>query len=620
MSLLLEALKKAEKSKQANAARQDARGSPSGRAPEKVREPSPATEPQEAFDLNELTLAPPRESAPPGEESGATAFPEISLPEVEPAGAAAPLEIPALEIPAWEPPAPEAPTRTPDAEAASHPSEAPAIALSMELPESPAGKAEPFLALDFPQAEASPEQKPERKENLEAVPPPSLAPIEPVAPQPGEIQTDGEPHHIPVGGGLPPSFSVTETQGSGPRPFLQGGGADGTGAATPSQPLPPAPAAPTRPAAASAAASGAEAAKKILAASRGKPVSNPKLLGGILLVSILAGAAGYYYYQQTLAQPGIGFRLPPPVGQAPLAPPAETPVAPPAEPPAATPAEAPAAPEQPAHIAEKSAEKPAPPPEAPARVPKKAAEKNAAPPSADTLSGSVPAATPPSATPTTPARPMTATNGDVAGNGIRIRRDSGEARLDPLLAGAWQAYMAGDSARAENDYRRVLKQQPNSRDALLGLAAIASGRGQPNEAAALYQQVLQLDPRDAAAQAGLIGLRGYSDPNASESRLKILLGQSPDAGYLHFALGNLYAHQSRWPEAQEAYFNALHSDAGNADYAFNLAVSLDHLDQHRLALDYYRRALDLAAQGKAAAFDRARAKNRIQELLPPPQG
>lgn len=587
MSLLLEALKKAEKSKQANAARQDARISPGGHAPEKVREPSPVAEPLETFDLNELTLAPPQESAAPGEESGATAFPEISLPEAEPAGAAAPLEIPALEIPAWEPPAPEAPTRTPAAEAAlPPPPEAPAIALSMELPESPAGKAEPFLALDFPQAEASPE----------AAPQPSPLPPEP-APQPPEAPA-AAPEPAPA-------------QPVAPPPLI---------------PAAPGPvAAPARPAAASAAVSGAEAAKKILAASRGKPVSNPKLLGGILLVSILAGAAGYYYYQQTLAQPGIGFRLPPPVVQAPpaemaVAPPAEMPVAPPAEMAAATPAETPPAPEQPASVAEKPAEKPAPPPEAPARVPKKAAEKSAAPPSADTLSGSVPAATPPSATPATPARPMTATNGDVAGNGIRIRRDSGEARLDPLLAGAWQAYMAGDSARAENDYRRVLKQQPNSRDALLGLAAIASGRGQPNEAAALYQQVLQLDPRDAAAQAGLIGLRGYSDPNASESRLKILLGQSPDAGYLHFALGNLYAHQSRWPEAQEAYFNALHSDAGNADYAFNLAVSLDHLDQHRLALDYYRRALDLAAQGKAAAFDRARAKNRIQELLPPPQG
>ena len=325
MSLLLEALKKAEKSKQANAARQDARISPGGHAPEKVREPSTVAEPQETFDLNELTLAPPQESAAPGEESGATAFPEISLLEaepVEPAGAA-------LEIPAWEPPAPEAPIQTPAAEAALPPPESPAVALSMELPEIPAGKAEPLLTLDFPQAEALPEQKPERKENLEAVQPPFLAPlepvpIEPIAPQPGEIQTDREPHHIPVGGGLPPSFSVTETQGSGPRPLLQGSGADGTGAATPSQPLTPGPVA-ARPAAANAAASGAEAAKNILAASRGKPVSNPKLLGAILLVSILAGAAGYYYYQQTLAQPSIGLQLPPPVEQAPLAPPAETP-------------------------------------------------------------------------------------------------------------------------------------------------------------------------------------------------------------------------------------------------------------------------------------------------------
>lgn len=595
MSLLLEALKRAERTKQANAARQDAGTPPSVAA---AVDPSPAAEPSETFDLSELTLAPPRESAAPEETLRETAFPEISLIEPEPAempGAAAP-----LEIPAWTPPEPELtttepPALVPAAETATPVPAAPDIGLSLDLPESPPEKIEPLLTLDFPQAEPAPE----------ALPEPASLQEKPLRPEPAPRPPEA------------PALAAEWQPAASPQPAPE------PATAAPFIPPPPAPepATPVRPAAASAPTSGAEMAKKILAAGRGKSASNPKWLGGILLVSILAGAAGYTYYQQMLAQPGIGFQLPPPVEQAPLAPPSETPVAPPAEPPAeppaATPAETPPAPEQAAHVAEKTAEKPAPPPEVPARVPKKAAEKSAVPPSADTLSGSISAATPSSAPPSAPAKPVADANVGVADSGIKIRRDSGAVRLDPLLAGAWQAYMAGDTARAENDYRRVLKQQPNSRDALLGLAAIAAGRGQPNEAAALYQQILQLDPRDAAAQAGLIGLRGYSEPNASESRLKILLGQSPDAGYLHFALGNLYAHQSRWPEAQEAYFNALHSDASNADYAFNLAVSLDHLDQHRLALEYYRRALDLAAQGKAAGFDRARAKNRIQELLPP---
>jgi Tfp pilus assembly protein PilF len=615
MSLLLEALKKAESAKREGAARRDARPPADSLAMEPASKPSADAEPFGAYDLSELSLAPPRETAQE-EEPREMAFPEISLPEAEPANtpdAAAP-----LEIPSWEPPAPEAP----------------AIALSMDLAESPAGKKEPLLTLDFPQAEALPEQEQGQEPVPTAAPLPSPTLPEPafrlpeaptaapeaalaeqIAAQPRVLQTDGEPHRMPMGGGLPPSSSVTEVQSSGPSPLLQENGTDRTSAATPPQPLAldPVTAPPT---AAEAAASRTEAAKKILAASRGKPVSNPRLLGGILLVSILIGAAGYYYYEQTLSQPGIAFRMPPPAAPPPAgAPPATSPE----EIPAAPPTEAPRAPEQSAPIAGQAAEPAVATPETLVRAPKKktAAKSVASPSAADAISGSVAPAAPPLTPPGEPARPLAATRDSAADSGIKIRRDAGESRLDPLLAGAWQAYMAGDMARAENDYRRVLKQHPNSRDALLGLAAIASGRGLPDEAAALYQKILQLDPRDAAAQAGLIGLRGYSDPNASESRLKTLLGQTPDAGYLHFALGNLYAHQSRWPEAQEAYFNALHSDAGNADYAFNLAVSLDHLDQRRLALEYYQRALDLAARGRVAAFDAARVKIRILELLPP---
>ena len=198
-------------------------------------------------------------------------------------------------------------------------------------------------------------------------------------------------------------------------------------------------------------------------------------------------------------------------------------------------------------------------------------------------------------------------------SGIKIRRDTSDARLDPLLASAYQAFMAGDAGKAENDYRKVLQQTPNSRDALLGLAAIAANHGQPQAAANHYLRVLQLDPKDAAAQAGLIGLRGFADPTSSESRLKTLLAQTPDAGYLHFALGNLYAGQARWSEAQEAYFNAFHGDSGNADYAFNLAVSLEHLDQRKPALAYYQRALALAKE-RPAGFDGDQLKKRIHEL------
>ena len=54
-------------------------------------------------------------------------------------------------------------------------------------------------------------------------------------------------------------------------------------------------------------------------------------------------------------------------------------------------------------------------------------------------------------------------------------------------------------------------------------------------------------------------------------------------------------------------------DSENADYAFNLAISLDQLHQKKPALEYYQRALALA-QKKAGSFNAAQARTRVQEL------
>ena len=120
-----------------------------------------------------------------------------------------------------------------------------------------------------------------------------------------------------------------------------------------------------------------------------------------------------------------------------------------------------------------------------------------------------------------------------------------------------------------------------------------------------------------APRAGIASLTDSGGREANESRLKLLLDQSPNAAHLHFALGNLYAKQGRWAEAQGAYFKAYTSDSKNPDYSFNLAVSLDQIGQGRAALGYYRRALSAADRG-VKGFDTAQVLTRIQALSSQP--
>jgi tetratricopeptide (TPR) repeat protein len=154
--------------------------------------------------------------------------------------------------------------------------------------------------------------------------------------------------------------------------------------------------------------------------------------------------------------------------------------------------------------------------------------------------------------------------------------------------------------------------------ALLGLAALAARQGNTEDATRRYLQILEIEPRNALAQSGLIALLGRADPLAAESKLKQLIAREPSA-HLHFTLGNLYADQSQWAAAQQAYFQAHHLDSANPDYAYNLAVALEHVSQPRLALGFYQRALQLAAARGRANFNLPQARERVDLLAQPVQ-
>jgi len=305
------------------------------------------------------------------------------------------------------------------------------------------------------------------------------------------------------------------------------------------------------------------------------------------------GTVGYFWYQ---LQPRSAFAPLPPSKQAAPPPLAAAPAAPAAAAPAT------------ATVAPPMGTQPAAP-----------AAGGAAPRTA-----SLPAPVPvPAATPAAPRGPVFARQGAPAGAAAPQRRAApreSDIRItptrvqsDPVLEDAFAAFNAGDLAGAREAYQQALRANPESRDALLGLAAVETQAKRHDAAEAYYARLLDLDPRDAHAQAGLIGLRGQVDPLAAESRLKSMIASQPGVSVLHFALGNQFAAQERWAEAQQAYFQAYTSDPEHPDFACNLAISLDRMHQTAPALEYYRRALALAAN-RPVSFDKAQISKRVSQL------
>jgi tetratricopeptide (TPR) repeat protein len=226
----------------------------------------------------------------------------------------------------------------------------------------------------------------------------------------------------------------------------------------------------------------------------------------------------------------------------------------------------------------------------------------------------------------------------------RLVTTTSKAPVPPsaVLMAGYSALVAGNAQLALANYTEAVQVTPDNIDAHLGLAVSAARTNELAIARKAFARVLELDPRNGQASAGLLLLSGavssggvandasYSNkidssgtnetPSnmanlvAQERELRKLLQSAPQSASLNFALGNSYANQKRWTDAQQAFFDAFAAEPNNADFAYNLAVSLDQLNQIKLAVNYYEKALALQANGRGGQFAANQAATRATEL------
>jgi tetratricopeptide (TPR) repeat protein len=195
---------------------------------------------------------------------------------------------------------------------------------------------------------------------------------------------------------------------------------------------------------------------------------------------------------------------------------------------------------------------------------------------------------------------------------LEIITSSQIEQKDLWLREAYNAYKSGDDSLAMTRYNQVLEVDPGNRNALLARAAIHVQNNNSNAAIKDYQTLLLRNPKDSLAMASLIAVANYS-PRETESQLKLMLRDEPSSPYLNFALANAYGAQNRWQEAQGYYFKALENNPQDPNYAYNLAVSLEHIAQPVAAVSYYQRALDNVNNG-LATFSREIVSQRMEVL------
>ena len=234
-------------------------------------------------------------------------------------------------------------------------------------------------------------------------------------------------------------------------------------------------------------------------------------------------------------------------------------------------------------------------------------------PLADCTAGSTATECRPAARPVTKARPKLAAPKPAEPASAVIAKVTGPSQLEVGYAALTQ----GQWTEATAAYNKALAENPEERDALLGLAYIAHQGAREEEARELYKRVLRQEPGNPSARAGLLVQTLGNDSEDVSGSSRDVAEQHPGSAAAQSVLGHSLVRQGRLADAQQAFQRAHVLEPGIALHAYNLAVALDRLRNYGAARSYYDRALALSRQngGEASSgVSHTVIQNRLQEL------
>lgn len=156
----------------------------------------------------------------------------------------------------------------------------------------------------------------------------------------------------------------------------------------------------------------------------------------------------------------------------------------------------------------------------------------------------------------------------------------------------YKALYDGELKTANLSFIQALDVAPNNRHALNGLAATQRQLGMDEAALVSYQKVLAIDPTNLHAFESVLVMLGSQIEGVEwKKEIKKMSVIYPESAVLNAVLGHVSSTELDWKTAQRYYFSAHRLNSQSADYALNLAISLDHLGEYALAQKYYTMAL-----------------------------
>jgi Tfp pilus assembly protein PilF len=262
-----------------------------------------------------------------------------------------------------------------------------------------------------------------------------------------------------------------------------------------------------------------------------------------------------------------------------------------------------------------------PPPEPKERVETQAAR--AEPSKAEPPSAKAPATPPPpiEIPRDSPANmlspPITISRADFAlagvGSQVQVREVSKEAQDD--VGAGYNALLRGEYDTALGFYDRAIDKEPNSVLALLGRGAALQKMRRFEDAQTVYSKVLKLDPENREALTNMTALVAERSPSEALNRLLDLDHDYPNFSPISAEIGLAYAKLGSMDQALTYLRKAITLSPDSVMYQYNMALVLDHMGLREQAISAYETVLSNLRTGRMAPeLSTANIERRVQFL------
>ena len=193
---------------------------------------------------------------------------------------------------------------------------------------------------------------------------------------------------------------------------------------------------------------------------------------------------------------------------------------------------------------------------------------------------------------------------------LKLDPNSSEAAL-----GLTNLYMkSGRFSEAEPGLRRLAAERPDDAGVHLLLGRVLAGQGKNDDAISEIQTALKLSPSDAEAQRDLVDLFVRSAKFSDAEKLySALLAAHPNDAELHQLRGEVLLKMRSFPDAQEEFLTAVKIKPDSASAWASLAAAANENQNYPLAIQALDARAKLVAETPGSYFIRATAYDHLQD-------